>query len=163
MSIDPKVIAAKVEEVTAPVLANLGYDLIERELVFESGRWVLRLYIDKEGGVTVSDCERASRGIEDMLAVEEIVPAHYVLEVSSPGIFRPLRRKADFEKYVGARMKIRTIEPIDGRSNFKGVLERLEGDTLMMIIDGTRYCVPLDALDKARLEPEDILPKSKTN
>ncbi|MFA4874010.1 MAG: ribosome maturation factor RimP [bacterium] len=163
MTIDRKEILAKVEGLVAPVLANLGYDLIEREIVFDSGRWVLRLFIDREGGVTIDDCVRASHSIEDLVAVEDVVPVRYDLEVSSPGIFRPLRRPADFEKYAGMRVRVRTAEPIDGRSNFKGILERVEGGAITIIIDGDRYQVPIDAIEKARLEPEELLPKGKSN
>lgn len=161
MSIDNKAIAAKVEELVAPVLGNLGYTLIEREFVQDSGAWVLRLYIDREGGVTIDDCARASHAVEDLIAVEEVVPVRYRLEVSTPGIARPLRARADFEKYLGAKARIRTTHPIDGRGNFKGVLEGLEGDAVSMMIDNVRYLVPLDAIDRARLEPEDIWPKAK--
>lgn len=160
---DNRAILKRVEEILTPVLANLGYDLIERELVTEGGRLTLRLYIDKEGGVTIDDCATASHSVEDILEVEEVVPAGYNLEVSSPGINRPLRRRQDFEKYCGSRIKLKTAEQIEGRGNYRGTLERVEGDEIVMEVDGQHYRVPLDAVSKARLDLEEIPPKSKSN
>ena len=133
----------------------------EPEFAFESGRWVLRLYIDKQGGVTVGDCERVSRSIEDLLAVEDAIPVSYVLEVSSPGLDRPLRRLEHFEAVLGQQVRVRTEQPIDGRSNFKGTLEAVEADVLQILIDGTAFRVPIAMIDRARLEPEPVIPKGQ--
>jgi ribosome maturation factor RimP len=154
MSIDTKSIAATVEGLVEPIFAQLGYDLVECELVQDSGRWVLRLFIDREGGITLDDCERASRSIEDLLAVEDLVSVRYHLEVSSPGLDRPLRRRADFEQYVGSRIRMRTSEPIAGRSQYNGLLESVEGDEILIRIDQAQYRIPLIAVAKARLEPD---------
>lgn len=148
---DRETILRRVDEIVTPVLANLGYELIERELILESGRWVLRLYIDKEGGVTIDDCERASRGIETLIEVEGIVPEHYVLEMSSPGLDRPLRRKQDFEKYSGSEIRLKTEFKIDGRMNYKGTLKGIAGDDILMQIDGIDFKIPISALAKARV------------
>ena len=162
-NMDTQAILKRVEELLAPVLLNLGYELIERELVMESGRWILRLYVDREGGVTIDDCAAASHAVEDLLEVEEILPQGYNLEVSSPGINRPLRRRQDFEKFCGSKIKLKTLAPIDGRGNYKGTLERLEGDEIVMEVDGRHYRIPFDALAKARLEVEEIPPKAGSN
>ncbi|HPQ81331.1 MAG TPA: ribosome maturation factor RimP [bacterium] len=153
----------RVEELLEPVLSNMGYELVERELATEGGRPTLRLYIDKEGGVTIDDCAAASRGVEDLLEVEDVMPSGYNLEVSSPGIDRPLRRRKDFERYCGSRVRIRTFEPIEGRGNFKGTLERLDGDEIVMEVDGRHYRIPFGSVAKARLDVEKIPPKSKSN
>jgi ribosome maturation factor RimP len=147
-------ILEKVERVTRPVLDQLGYRLIEREYTHEHGQWILRLYIDKEGGVTVGDCESASRALEDLLDVELDIGHRYSLEVSSPGINRPLRYREDFEKYRGALIKLKTRYPLDGRSNYKGVIEEIAGDDIFMVVDGMRFKIPFEALAKARLEEE---------
>jgi len=131
-------VLARVEETVSPVLEQLGYQLVERELVPQAGGWVLRLYIDKEGGVTIDDCARASRGI--------------ALEVSSPGVDRPLRRRQDFERYRGSTIRLKTSHPVNGRSNYKGTLEGLEGDDIVMTVDGVRYRLPISELAKARVE-----------
>jgi ribosome maturation factor RimP len=152
IEMDVVLVLARVEETVSPVLEQLGYQLVERELVPQAGGWVLRLYIDKEGGVTIDDCARASRGIEDLIEVEELVPAKYTLEVSSPGVDRPLRRRQDFERYRGSTIRLKTHHPVNGRSNYKGTLEGLEGDDIVMTVDGVRYRLPISELAKARVE-----------
>ena len=151
---DTKDILQKVEDFVSPVLENLGYELVERELAQDSGRWILRLYIDKEGGVTIDDCARASHGVEDLIEVEGLIPMHYELELSSPGINRPIRRRKDFDRFKGETIRLKTTEPVNGRSNYKGILETLDGDEIVMIVDGDRYRVPYKFLAKARLEPD---------
>lgn len=146
----------KVEEIVGPVLENLGFELIERELIMEAGRWVLRIYIDKEGGVTIDDCSRASRSVEDVIEIEEIVPGHYNLEMSSPGINRPLRYRKHFEKFCGSTIKLKTLHPIDGRSNYKGTLDGLDGDDILMTVDGIKYRVPFAELAKARVDSSEL-------
>lgn len=163
MHLDSKEIEAKAEKLVSPVLENMGYGLVACDFLQEGGRWILRLYIEKEGGVTIDDCVRASHGVEDLIVVEDIVPVGYSLEVSSPGVNRPLRKRADFERYVGERIAIKTSEPIDGRKNFKGVLSNLKGDDIVMIIDGSEYRVPIDAIGKAHLEPIEIEKKRKVH
>jgi ribosome maturation factor RimP len=161
MHLDTKEIEAKAEKLIAPVLENMGYGLVACDFLQEGGRWILRLYIEKEGGVTIDDCVRASHGVEDLIAVEDIVPVGYSLEVSSPGINRPLRKRADFERYVGERIAVKTQEPIEGRKNFKGLLTNLRGDEIVMIIDGSEYSVPIDSIGKAHLEPTEIVKDKK--
>lgn len=156
---DTQAILNQVEELVAPVLANIGYDLIERELVMESGRFVLRLYIDMEGGITIDDCECASHAVEDLIEVEGLVKGSYNLEVSSPGINRPLRRRKDFERFSGQTIRLKTLHPINGRSNYKGILEGIAGDDILMLVDGTQFRIPYSALAKARVESEDMAPK----
>lgn len=158
---DRDVMLQQVEELVTPVLQNLGYELVEREFAQEGGRTILRLYIDKPGGVTIDDCERASRGIEDVIEVEGLIPQAYRLELSSPGIDRPLRRRADFERFRGSTVRLKTAEPVAGRSNYKGTLEGIEGDDILMVVDGSRYRVPYAKLAKARLVPEDDAPRKR--
>ncbi|MBT3181968.1 MAG: ribosome maturation factor RimP [Deltaproteobacteria bacterium] len=149
---DSKEIVKKVEALLTPVLENLGYDLIEQEFMMGQGGWILRLYIDKDGGVNVDDCARVSRSVEDLIEVEEVIPVKYFLEVSSPGLNRPLRRKKDFEKFVGSLIKLKTTSPIDGRSNYKGYLTAVDGVDVVMSVDGSEYRVPLEKLLRANIE-----------
>lgn len=145
----------KVETSVSPVLLNLGYTLVGREFVFEHGQLILRLYIDKpDGGVTVNDCERASRAIEDMLDAENFIDSRYNLEVSSPGLNRPLKSVEDFESHKGKTVRIKTSEPIEGRSNYKGGLTAVRDGCVYVEIDGIVYKVPIDKISKARLVPE---------
>jgi ribosome maturation factor RimP len=163
MALDIKAIETKAEEVATPVLANLGYALVACEFFLEGGRWTLRISIEKHGGVTVDDCARISHSVEDLLEVEEVVPLEYNLEVSSPGIFRPLRKRRDFERFVGERVKVKTVHLIDGRQNFKGILAAVEGEDLVVVIDNVRFRVPLAAVGRAHLDPEIIPKKEKAN
>lgn len=152
-------ILKRVEEIVQPILDNIGFELIERELVQDSGRLILRLYInkiDKDGKVTIDDCARVSHEVEDVIEVSEVIDARYSLEVSSPGINRPIRRRKDFEKYLGSTIKLKTLTPIDGRSNYKGVLESIQGDDIVIIVDGVMFRIPFEALAKARLEEDQI-------
>lgn len=151
MPMDTQEILKGVEQIVAPVLENIGYTLVEREIVTESGRFVLRLYIDREGGVTIDDCARASRALEDIIEVEGVMPGGYNLEVSSPGINRPLRYKRDFERFTGSMIKLKTLEPIDGRGNYRGVLKGLDGDDILILVDGIQYRVPYAAMAKTRI------------
>lgn len=161
---DTQAILKKIEDLIGPVIGNLGYALIERELVMDGGRWVLRLYIDKESGITVGDCERVSNGIGDLIEVEGVVPMNYTLEVSSPGLDRPLRRREDFERFCGSVIRLRTSQPIAGRSNYKGVLIAMDGDDIVMSIDGAEHRIPLAALLRARLElGEDVFKRKSVN
>lgn len=151
--------AAKIIE---PVLTSLGYELIESEFIQEEGRHVLRLYIDREEGVTIDDCRQVSRAIDTLLEVEEVIPCAYNLEVSSPGIERPLRRKQDFEKFAGKNVRIKTKEKIDNRGNYKGRLVGVKGDDVIVNVDGTEYSVPIQQIFKARLEiDEEVFAKGK--
>jgi ribosome maturation factor RimP len=94
-----------------------------------------------------------SRALEGVLDVEDLIPYRYVLEVSSPGLNRPLRRKEDFVRFAGECVKIKTKEPIEGRSNYKGILNGMDGAEILVTVDGTPYRIPYDLLAKARIEP----------
>jgi ribosome maturation factor RimP len=134
-----------------PVLASMGYQLVERELVTDMGRLILRLYIDKEGGVTLDDCSEASRAISAHLDVEDPIPGKYDLEVSSPGVERPLRYPEDFARYAGETIKLRTLEPLEGRQNYRGVLKGCDANNINMTVDGKEFVIPFSALLKARI------------
>ena len=151
----------KVEELVSPVLANLGYELVDRELAVEGGRRILRIYIDRPGGVTVDDCSTASHAVEDLIEIEELISEKYVLEISSPGINRPLRKREDFERYAGSIVKLKTRNPIEGRSNFKGELVGLSGDDVVVTIDGKNYNVPIAELGKARIDEDPFKSQKK--
>jgi len=135
-----------------PVAQSLGLEVIEVEYAFEHGSKVLRIYIDKPGGVTVDDCADLSREFSTILDVEDPIPEHYNLEVSSPGLDRPLAREIDFIRFAGEMARIRTHEPIDGRRNFKVTIEGVE-DGSVVVVDDTekRWLLPLDNIDRARL------------
>ncbi|PIR25129.1 MAG: ribosome maturation factor RimP [Deltaproteobacteria bacterium CG11_big_fil_rev_8_21_14_0_20_42_23] len=156
-----KTLLQQVEDLVNPVLGYLGFRLIEREFVCESGEWKLRLYIDKEGGVNIDDCSKVSRAVGDVIEVEDLIDRPYALEVSSPGINRPLRYLEDFESHVGKVVKVKTKEKLNGRAKFKGELEKVENDTLFIRIDDEVYNVPYRELLKANVEEDFHFGKQK--
>lgn len=151
---DYEIILQKVENLVSPILANLGLELIERALVMDQGRFVLRLYIDREGSsITIDDCETASRAIEGVLDVENLIPHRYCLEVSSPGLNRPLRRPKDFEKFAGSRVEMKTKEPLKGRQNFVGTLKGVQDGEVVLEVETQEWRIPLSLIKKARIKP----------
>lgn len=153
MHLNVREIEEKSEALVAPVLEQLGYGLVACELLQEGGRWILRISIEGEAGITVDDCAKVSHAVEDLIAVEDIVPVAFNLEVSSPGINRPLRRAADFKRFVGEHVRIKTQKPLEGRSNFKGIICGVTGEDVELVIDNQRFLVPINEISRARLDP----------
>jgi len=141
-------------ELFEPVVNGMGYDLIEIEHFPNPKHGVLRLYIDKEDGITIDDCSDVSRQISALIDVEDPVRGQFNLEVSSPGMDRPLRKVTDFQRFIGSKVKLKTVMPFDGQRNFSGRL--LEADEASVVIetDEEEITIPMSALDKARIVPE---------
>ena len=133
-----------------PAIEALGYELVELEFPPH----LLRIYIDREGGITVDDCEVVSRQVSAVLDVEDPIPGAYTLEVSSPGLDRPLRKEADFVRFAGERAKVELALPKDGRRRFTGILKGCEAGEVLIEVDGVEHRLPLVDIDKARLVPE---------
>lgn len=148
---DARTVTQEVTDLVAPILEEMGYELVDVAWVMKSGRWVLQLFIDKEGGVTIDDCAAVSGEIGDLIDVRDIIPHGYVLEVSSPGLDRPLKKLKDFRGAIGRKVKIRTARPKEGRRNFTGRLERVEEDVITLLVDGTEQSFVLEELEKANL------------
>ncbi len=144
----------EVRQVTEPILEAEGLELVDLEYRRESHGWVLRFYIDREGGVTVDDCAAMSKELGIVLEVRDLIPTYYVLEVSSPGLTRSLKKPEDFIKYCHRPVKMRTSKPIEGRRNFKGTLLGLEGEKVHLEAEGRIYEIPLQDIAKANLEIE---------
>ncbi|HHQ42024.1 MAG TPA: ribosome maturation factor RimP [Chromatiales bacterium] len=141
------------EALLEPAVSRLGYELVGVE--YHGGRRaLLRLYIDREGGVSVEDCQRVSCQVSGLLDVEDPIPGPYTLEVSSPGLDRPLFRAADFQRFAGREVRIRTDVPLEGRRNFRGVLRGLRGDEVLVEVDGAELALPVERIEQARLVPE---------
>lgn len=138
-------------DLLTPVIEANGYELIEVEFLMERGNWVLRIYVDKEGGVTLKDCADLSEEIGHLLDVEDYIDKSYNLEVSSPGLNRPLRREKDFKRFVGEKVKIQTKEAVSGRKNFKGVLRHVEGGRITIDASGQTFTLDLSNVKKANL------------
>ncbi len=141
-------------ELFEPVVSGMGYDLIEIEHFPNPKHGVLRLYIDKEGGVNVEDCSSVSRQISALIDVEEPVRGQFNLEVSSPGLDRPLRRLQDFQRFIGSIVKLKTVMPLEGQRNFKGRLLEASEETLVIETDTEEISLPMGAIEKARIVPE---------
>ena len=137
-----------------PVVTGMGYELVEIEYNPSSRHGLLKLYIDHEDGIQLDDCSVVSNQVSALLDVEDPIQGHYNLEVSSPGMDRPLRGIRDFERFTGEIVKIRTGMAIDGRRNFKGRLLGIDGDDVSIECDGQQFFLPLAAIDKARLVPD---------
>lgn len=137
-----------------PTVNMLGCELVAIEYFPQGGGQTLRIYIDKEGGVTVDDCERVSHQVSGVLDVEEAIEGRYILEVSSPGLDRPLSAARDFERFSGHNVRLRTDAPINGQRNFKGLLRGLRRGEVVLEMDGQEVALPLDRVEKARLVPD---------
>lgn len=143
-----------------PVVETEGYELVELELVSDAGGAIVRLYVDtvppstEARGVSIEDCTRVSRRVSELLDETEVVPGgEYRLEVSSPGVFRPLTKPEHFERSIGARVRVKTHEKVGGRRVFVGTLHELSPDRLVVEVDGTPFEVPRATVAKANLEP----------
>ena len=147
----------KVAQVIEPAIEAEGYELVDLELKGGPGGRTLRLFIDRpDVGITVADCSLISRLVSPLLDVEEVVDGRYFLEVSSPGVNRRIRKKEDFERFAGEKVKIETLSPIDGRRKFTGVIEGVENDEVRIRTgsskSGRTYRIPLAAISKANLK-----------
>lgn len=144
----------RVRSLVEPVLDPLGYELVDARFVSEYGRRILRLFVDREGGVSVGDCERISRELETLLEVEGVLGDRSVLEVSSPGLNRPLTKEAHFLKYVGKMASIATVRPPEeygDRRNYKGLIVSVEDGRVVVEVDRQEYRIPLSLIEKAHL------------
>jgi ribosome maturation factor RimP len=134
-----------------PLCASEGIELVLVEYRREPGGRVLRLYIDKPGGVKVDDCAMISRQVGDYLDVASGLEEAYRLEVSSPGIHRPLVKTEDFERFKGRTARIRTREPLDGRRNFKGILQGISDGVIRLAAGSETLSIPFDQVEKSVL------------
>lgn len=155
----------EIQHIAEPVCHANGYELVDVEYTRAQVGWVVRVYIDRpadvpnHSGISFADCERLSRELSTVLDVEDPVPHAYSLEVSSPGLDRPLRTAAHFQRYAGETAKVALAEPLEGRKNFKGVVKGVEPPgpdaTLVVIeVDGAEFRLPIQSIASARLVPD---------
>jgi len=139
-----------------PVVEELGYELWELEYQPGRGNALVRIYLDTEaaGGITVDDCERASRAVSEVLDTSDPIPGNYTLEVSSPGLERPLRTARHFAPYVGEQVFVETVHVVDERRRFKGVLAAAGPESIEVDVEGRRHVLPLTGIRKAHLAPD---------
>ena len=147
-------IVERVWRLAAPLAAQEGMEIIDIEFRREGGRAgrVLRLYLDKEGGANVDDISRVSRALSDVLDAENAIDTAYTLEVSSPGINRPLKRPEHFARFLGKRIRVRTRDMIEGRRSFLGNLSDVSNDKIVLAQDGRHYNIPFSVIEKSNYE-----------
>ena len=142
-------ITKDVADITREMLKHEPCELVDVEYRKEPNGWVLRILIDREGGVTIADCTRLSRQLSDILDVKDIVPYSYNLEVSSPGINRPLRREKDYISAIGETISLKTGRLFEGRRNYRGKLVDFRQDTICLELEGERVEIPREMVKKA--------------
>lgn len=148
-------IVTAVSCIAESLLPEFGMEMVDVEFHFERGRWTLRVYIDKDAGVTVDDCASVSRQLGDLIEAEEIIDHAYVLEVSSPGLDRPLRKERDFMRSVGQLVKIEMERPVDKRKNFTGRLADVQNGTVHILVNERHlFELPLEGIKKAKIKYE---------
>lgn len=144
-----------VRRLAEPFLEGLGMELVDASYAAEHGRKVLRLLVDKPGGITLDDLTAVSREFGVLLDAENAIAERYTLEVSSPGIDRPLLKEKDYARFAGKKASIRTKEAIDGRRNFRATILGAEGGTIRVCdADGREYGILFSNIDKAKLVAE---------
>ena len=126
---------SRTEKFLLPVLAEHQFELVDVEYVREVGIWYLRAYIDKEGGITVDDCEVISRLLGDWLDKEDFIADSYILEVSSPGLGRPLKKEKDFARSIGKDVEVRLYKPLNKQKEYTGALKSYDADTVTITLE----------------------------
>lgn len=125
----------KTEELLKPITAENQVEIYDVEYIKEAGEWYLRVFIDKEGGVTINDCEAVSRALSVMLDNHDFITDSYILEVSSPGLGRQLKKDKHFEKSLNQKVDVKTYQPIDGRKEFTGILKMFDKGSITIEVD----------------------------
>ena len=135
------------------LIQSMGYELLGVTIVSESGKQIFRIYIDSPQGVSVDDCSQVSHQVSAVLDVEDVMQGAYHLEVSSPGIDRPLFEIDHFSKQIGCQVKIRLHHPIEDRRQYKGLLQRVEGENIYLLVEGMTHEVvlPFAEIEKANV------------
>ena len=148
--------AEEIRDMLAPTVEALGFELLGVEYAPSTGNSLLRLYIDAEKGIGIEDCEAVSREVSALLDVEDPIPGEYSLEVSSPGIDRPLFGAAQFARHVGEQAKVSLRIPQEGRRRLQGRIARVEGGTVFIAEEKAEYAVAEANIEKARLVPDFV-------
>lgn len=142
----------RISGVAGPVIESMGMELVDVEYRREPGGWVLRLYIDREGGVTLDDCGNVSKEVGAVLEIEEMIEHSYNLEVSSPGLTRPLKKPGDFERFKGRFVKIKCYSAVNGRKTLTGISRGIDGEDVVVDLDGEEVRIAYSNIAKANLE-----------
>lgn len=140
----------RVRELAEPIINEQNLELVDIKYVHENKRWILRIIVDKEGGVTLDDCTNVSKEVGYILEIKDAIAHPFNLEVSSPGLERPLKTLHDFRKFLGRKVNIITSEPLEGRKHFRGSLQSVEEGIVRLDGEGKCWSIPLKAIDRAK-------------
>jgi ribosome maturation factor RimP len=136
-----------------PTVERLGYELTDLDVRLGGRDGLVRVFIDKAGGIDIDDCEAVSRQVSAILDVEDPLPGNYTLEVSSPGLDRTLTKPAHFQRFMGEDVRVKLRFPLDGRRNFRGALKAADDEHIEVEVDGQSFSLPLATIETARLVP----------
>ncbi|MCP5162707.1 MAG: ribosome maturation factor RimP [Hahellaceae bacterium] len=142
------------DELIRPVVEGLGYECWGIEFIAQGKNSLLRIYIDKEAGILLEDCEVVSRQVSGVLDVEDPISEEYTLEVSSPGMDRPLFTLSQYQRWVGSVVQLKLRMAFEGRRKYKGLLKDVEGEDIVLVVDDHEYLLPLDSIEKANVVPQ---------
>ena len=146
-------LVTQIYEMVKPIADELNYEIYHIEYVKENGEYYLRIYIEKEGGITLSDCEALSRRVSEIMDEKDPIPEAYFLEVSSPGLNRTIFTEAHYKRFVGREVMVRFTKAIDGKKNAKGILKEVNEDNIIVEVD-TLISIPKDKIKSANIEGE---------
>ena len=144
-------VTQSVIELIEPGLLAKGLELVDVEFKKEGKNWVLRVFIDKEGGVTLEDCQKISSLVGDLIEVEEVIEPAYTMEVSSPGLNRVLKKEKDFVRFSGKKIGVQCHAPLNGRKKFTGILKDFKNQSIRLEVDGQLQIIPINRVAKANL------------
>lgn len=147
-------VAATVTQIVQPVFEDSGLELVDVTYTKEGNGWYLRIFIDKPGGVGIEDCQSISRELDKILDDKDPIPHSYTMEVSSPGLDRPLKKPADYDRFSGSLANITTYAPFEGKKDFHGRLVGLRGSDVVLVVKGSEISIPLEQVAEAHLEVE---------
>ncbi|MDG6773090.1 ribosome maturation factor RimP [Thiomicrorhabdus sp. ZW0627] len=148
------ILEKKLEELLKPTIETMGFELWAVEYMPAGRHSTLRVFVDKESGITVDDCADISRQLSAVLDVEDPITNAYMLEVSSPGLDRPLIKPEHFKRYEGKQVRLRTVSSVLGRKKFTGPMTRVTDEGIEVEVDGELFEIPFDMIDKANLVVE---------
>jgi len=151
VNIGVKRIVERIQDYAEPLIEDMGLELVDVQFRREGHGWVLRIFIDREGGVVIDHCVQVSRALSAWLEVEDLIDHAYHLEVSSPGLERPLKKEEDFERFSGRKARVKLKKPLDGQRVFTGILEGIEGGSVVLLVDDSPVMLPCENIARARL------------
>lgn len=149
------------EQLVEPVVQSLGFEFWGLEYLGRRRNLLLRIYIESETGISVEDCAQVSRQVSAVLDVEDPIEGEYTLEVSSPGLDRPLYRLSHYDRFAGHQVQLKLRLAYEGRRNFSGLLKGVEGDEVILQVDAEEYCFPVESIERARVQPNLEQPSNK--